>query len=135
MPCSLWYQLILITFISPCHSLQYHTLVFTKSEDTVVAKCIFFNWDSLHARLNSHHKSYKIKQQKKVKHTGNLCRTNLQLKDVKGKQSTGREFQTLAVRRKKLLTQTFLQHLGMVTEKSCDRRGNSWASSDEHLPK
>ena len=42
----------------------------------------FFNWDSLHARLNSHYKalSYKKKKHKKLRHTGNLFRKNLQLK-------------------------------------------------------
>ena len=39
---------------------------------------------------------------------------------IKKKQSIGREFQSLAVQEKKLLTQTSFQHLGMVTEKSCN---------------
>ena len=34
--------------------------------------------------------------------------------------SIGREFRSLAVRGKKLLTYTSLQHLGKVTEKSCN---------------
>ena len=44
----------------------------------------FFNWYSLHARLSSHYKtwSYKKEKHKKVKHTGNLFRKILQLKDV-----------------------------------------------------
>ena len=33
----------------------------------------FFNWDSLHARLNSHRNT------KRLKHTGNLFRKNIQL--------------------------------------------------------
>ena len=37
---------------------------------------------------------------------------------IKGKHSIGREFQSLAVQGKKMLTNTSLQHLGMVTEKS-----------------
>ena len=49
-------------------------------------KCFFFiiNWDSLHARLNSGYEacSYKKRNTKRLKHTGNLFRTNLQLKDV-----------------------------------------------------
>ena len=42
------------------------------------------NCDSLHARLNSHYKacSYKKKKHKKIKHTGNLFRKNLKLKDI-----------------------------------------------------
>ena len=37
---------------------------------------IFFNWDSLHARLTSYSKK------KRLKDTGNLSRKNLQLKDA-----------------------------------------------------
>ena len=37
---------------------------------------------------------------------------------VKGKHSIGREFQSLAVRRKKLLAQASLTHLGIMTVKS-----------------
>ena len=44
----------------------------------------FFNWDSLHARLNSHYEawSYKKETQKRLQHTENQFRKNLQLKDV-----------------------------------------------------
>ena len=44
----------------------------------------FFNWDSLHARLNIHYEawSYKKKKQKRLEATENLFRKNLQLKDV-----------------------------------------------------
>ena len=45
----------------------------------------FFNWDSPHARLNSHYEawSYKKKKvQKRLQDTENLFRKNLQLKDV-----------------------------------------------------
>ena len=44
----------------------------------------FFNWDSLHARLNSLYEawSYKERRTKRLKHTRNLFRKNLQLKDV-----------------------------------------------------
>ena len=46
--------------------------------------CFSFNLDSLHARLNSHQEaqSYKKKKPKRLKHTGNLFRKCLQLKDV-----------------------------------------------------
>ena len=46
--------------------------------------CCFFNCDSLHVRLNSHYEawSYKEKKNKKLKHTGNLFRKGIQLKDV-----------------------------------------------------
>ena len=81
----------------------------------------FFNWDSLHARLNSHCKtwSYKKKKCKKIKikiysksfwkeSTVNRCLLILDLKPfkswVKEKHSAGREFQSLAVRGKILLT-------------------------------
>ena len=95
----------------------------------------FFNYDSLHARLNSHYeaRSYKKKKHKKItaynksvqkEPTVKRCLLILDFKplrsQVKGNHSKGREFQSLAVRGKKLLTQTFLQHLGMVTEKSCN---------------
>ena len=48
------------------------------------SKLIFFNWDSLHARLNSHHEAWKNKKKrtKRLKHKGNMFRKNLQLKDV-----------------------------------------------------
>ena len=44
----------------------------------------FFNWDSLHARLNSHYEasSYKKKAQKRLQNKENLFGKNLQLKDV-----------------------------------------------------
>ena len=72
----------------------------------------FFNWDSLHARLNSHYKawSYKKKKYKKIKAhrksvykepTVKRCLLILDLKlfrsQVKGKYSIGRKFQSLAV--------------------------------------
>ena len=38
-----------------------------------------FNWDSLHASLNSHYEAWNYK---KKKHTGNLFTKNLQLKGV-----------------------------------------------------
>ena len=42
---------------------------------------IFFDWDLLYVRLNSHYKvwSYKKKKDKKIKHTRNLFRKSLQL--------------------------------------------------------
>ena len=45
---------------------------------------LFFNWDSLHERLNSHYEawSYKKTKHKKLKHTGNLFRKKPKLKDV-----------------------------------------------------
>ena len=44
----------------------------------------FFNWDSLHASLNSHtrHGVTRKRKTKRLSHTGNLFRKNLQLKDV-----------------------------------------------------
>ena len=81
----------------------------------------FFNWDSLHARLNSQYeaRSYKKKKHKKLKHrykksvqkgpTVKRCLLILYLKplrsQVKVKYSIGREFQSLAVPGKKLLSQ------------------------------
>ena len=46
-----------------------------------------FNWDSLHARLNSHYEAWsykkkKKKAQKRLQDTENLSTKNLQLKDV-----------------------------------------------------
>ena len=94
----------------------------------------FFNWNLLHARLNSHYEAwnYKKKKYKRLKHMENLFRKKVQIKKrcllilnlqpfrskVKGKHSISREFQSLAVPAEKLLTQTSLKHLGMVTEKS-----------------
>ena len=45
---------------------------------------LFFNWDSLHQRLNSLYEawSYKKKKHKKLKHTGNLLRKKPKSKDV-----------------------------------------------------
>ena len=44
---------------------------------------IFFNWDSLHARLNRYYKAWsykKIYMDKMIKkHTGNLFKKNVQL--------------------------------------------------------
>ena len=46
----------------------------------------FFNWDSLHARLNSHYEAWSYKKEKKAQKrlqaTENLFRKNLELKDV-----------------------------------------------------
>ena len=48
-------------------------------KENKTADCLFFNWDSLHASLNSHYKarSYKKKKQKRLKYTGVLFRKNL----------------------------------------------------------
>ena len=45
---------------------------------------LFFYLDSIHARLNSHYEawSYKTRSTKRLKHTGNLFRKNLQIKGV-----------------------------------------------------
>ena len=46
-------------------------------------RLIFFNWDSLHARMNNHYEAWSHKKKKKHKRledTGNLLRKNLQLK-------------------------------------------------------
>ena len=81
-----------------------------------------FNCDSLHARLNSHYKawSYKKKKHKKIIYSIQeirlertySCLLILDLKplrsQVKVKHSKGRDFQALAVRGKKLLTQASL---------------------------
>ena len=48
-------------------------------------KDFFFNWDSPHARLNSHYEAWsykKKKAQKRLQDAENLFRKNLQLKDV-----------------------------------------------------
>ena len=79
----------------------------------------FFNWDVLHASLNSYYKAwgYKKKKHQKItlymksvqkEPTVKRCLLILDLKPLrsymKGKHSIGREFQSLAVRGKKLLT-------------------------------
>ena len=74
----------------------------------------FFSWNSFYARLNNHcetwsYKKLKKEAQKRLNHTGNLFRKNLQSKgsvyrsQFKGNHSIGREFHSLAVRAKKLL--------------------------------
>ena len=64
-----------------------------------IRRVVFLNWDLLHARLNSHQEtwSYKKRSTKILEHTKNQFRKNLQL-------NIGKEFQSLAVRGKKLLT-------------------------------
>ena len=54
------------------------------SNQIIYAVHIFFNWNSFHARLNSHYKawSYKKKISKILKYTGNLFRKNIQLKGI-----------------------------------------------------
>ena len=44
---------------------------------------VFFYWDSLHAKLNSHYEELQEKEaQKRLQPTGNLFRKNLHLKDI-----------------------------------------------------
>ena len=77
-----------------------------------MADFFFFNWDSLHARLNSHqrHGVTRKEAQKKLQDTENLFRKKPTVKRyllildlnplrswVKGKHSIGREFQSLAM--------------------------------------
>ena len=50
-----------------------------------ISNFFFFNWDSLHTKLNSHYEAWsykKKKAQKRLQATENLFRKNLQLKDV-----------------------------------------------------
>ena len=73
---------------------------------------IFLNWVSLHARLKSHHEGWRYKKKKKVKIIQELykepCLLTLDLKPfisyIKGKHTAGKEFQSLAVWGKELLT-------------------------------
>ena len=51
------------------------------SQNPIKTVNYFFNWDSFHARLNSHYKQ-GVTRKKGTKDTGNLFRKNLQLKDV-----------------------------------------------------
>ena len=61
---------------------------------------VFFNWDSLHTRLNSHYKarSYKKKKDKKRKEESTAKRCLPIRSLVKGKHSIGREFQSSCAR-------------------------------------
>ena len=83
----------------------------------------FFDWDSLQTRLNSHYEAWSYKKRRRQKNTRyrksiqkeptvKRCLLILNLKplrsQVKRKHSIGREFQSLAMRGKKLLTQTSL---------------------------
>ena len=54
------------------------------SKGKLECRYIFFNWVSLHARLNSHYEAWRYKKeaQKRLKHAGNLFRKNLQLRGV-----------------------------------------------------
>ena len=61
----------------------------TQGKTVRVAKFVFFSfdWDSLHARLNSHYKASgwsvtRKRSTKRLKHTGNLFIKNLQLRGV-----------------------------------------------------
>ena len=47
----------------------------------IVTFFFFLNWDSPHARLNSHYEAWSYKK-KRLQDTENLFRKNLQLKDV-----------------------------------------------------
>ena len=102
---------------------------------------IFFDWDSLYARLNSHYEAWSYKNGSTKKITGyrksvqkeptvKRCLLILDLKplrsQVKGKHSISREFQSLVVRGKKLrktkvldcrtwMTWTALQDLDELT--------------------
>ena len=82
----------------------------------------FFNWDSLHARLNSHYGAWSYKKRSTKKITGyrksiqkeptvRRCLLILDLKpprsQVKGKHSAGGEFQSLAMRGRHILRNTF----------------------------
>ena len=61
----------------------------------------FFNWDSLHTRLNSHYKawSYKKKKDKKRKEESTAKRCLPIRSLAKGKHSIGREFQSSCARK------------------------------------
>ena len=106
--------------------------LFEFSHHFFIILVIFFNWDSLHASLNSHYEtwSYKKKKYKKIKAyrkslykeaTVNRCLLILDFQpfrlQVKGNRSIGGLFQSLAVRGNKLLAQPYLYYLGIVTEK------------------
>ena len=99
------------------HSLSYLSLSWLHF------KHFFKNYYLLHAKLDSHYEawSYKKKKHKKVKANQKSAQKEptvrrflliLNLKplrsQVKGKHSVGRQFQSLAVRGKKLFTQTSL---------------------------
>ena len=58
--------------------------VFTSEFCEWVHVGIFFNWDSLHTRLNSLYKAWSSRKRstKRLKYTGTLFRRNLLLKDV-----------------------------------------------------
>ena len=51
------------------YSISSNMVRFSQSIHLLMCCCWFFNWDSLHARLNSHYKawSYKKKKHKKIK--------------------------------------------------------------------
>ena len=91
-----------------------------------------FNWDSLHTRLSRHYEawSYKKKKHKKIKTyrksaqkepNVKRCLLILDLKplrsSLKGKHSTGREFQSLACARKETVDTGIL-----VTSRNVDRK-------------
>ena len=57
------------------------TLIFWKKNMWCLSN-FFYNWDSLHARLNSHYEAwnYEKKKYKKIKVYRNLSKTNVYLK-------------------------------------------------------
>ena len=58
------------------------TIIINKILDEKTLLNFFCNWDLLHARLNGHCKAWSYKKKGRLRHTGNLLRKNLQLKDV-----------------------------------------------------
>ena len=110
----------------PLRFFERQLLLHTNLSNKIMCKLAYKNpgffkkkWNSLHARLNNHYKtqSYEKKKHKKIKAyrkfvqkepTVQRCLLILGLKpftsQVKENHSIGREFQSLAVRGKKLLT-------------------------------
>ena len=71
----------LFLFLLTSSSISLHIL---KRID-IIFPFFFFNWDSLHARLNSHCEAWSYKKgstKKRLQDTENLFRKNLQLKNV-----------------------------------------------------
>ena len=56
-------------------------LVCVTDRSVLTVPFFFFNWDSPHARLNSHYEEWSYKKKSPL-NTENLFRKNLQLKDV-----------------------------------------------------
>ena len=116
--------------------------------------CIFFNWDSLHARLNSHYQVWSWKKKKKktkskqescLERTYLLpkdksCLLTLDLKLFRRSYAGGKAFNRKRIPESSCARKQTVDIDILVTSRNGDRKimqrsGTSSASSNEHHPK